>query len=107
MIDRPAAPEAGRTLAIVIHGLTGAEYSAYVLSMARHLLDRGHPVLRLNLRGAGPSRPVCGGHYYAGRSQDLHALLELLPAGLTRDGRVAGPRSLGCARLPEAVCAPA
>jgi uncharacterized protein len=92
-------PKAGRPLAIVIHGLTGAEDSAYVLSMARHLLDRGHPVLRLNLRGAGPSRPVCGGHYYAGRSQDFRALLELLPSELTRDGIVAVGYSLGGAML--------
>ena len=99
MFDRPAASKAGRPLAIVIHGLTGAEDSPYVLSMARHLLDRGHPVLRLNLRGAGPSRPLCGGHYYAGRSQDLRALLELLPADLTRDGIVAVAYSLGAAML--------
>jgi uncharacterized protein len=99
MLDRPAVPKAGRPLAIVIHGLTGAEDSAYVLSMARHLLDRGHPVLRLNLRGAGPSRPVCGGHYYAGRSQDFRALLELLPSELTRDGIVAVGYSLGGAML--------
>jgi predicted alpha/beta-fold hydrolase len=99
MLDRPTISKAGRPLAIVIHGLTGAEDSAYVLSMARHLLDRGHAVLRLNLRGAGPSRPVCGGHYYAGRSQDLRALLEVLPPGLTRDGVVAVGYSLGGAML--------
>ena len=99
MLDRPAASKAGRPLAIVIHGLTGAEDSAYVLSMARHLLDRGHPVLRLNLRGAGPSRPLCGGHYYAGRSQDFRALLELLPSEITRDGIVAVGYSLGAAML--------
>ena len=99
MLDRPAVSKAGRPLALVIHGLTGAEDSAYVLGMARHLLDRGHRVLRLNLRGAGPSRPVCGGHYYAGRSQDLRALLELLPADLTRDGIVAVGYSLGGAML--------
>ena len=32
---------------------------------ARHLLGRGHPVLRLNLRGAGPSRPRCRLQYHA------------------------------------------
>jgi len=99
MLDRPVAPKAGRPLAIVIHGLTGAEDSAYILSIARHLLERGHTVLRLNLRGAGPSRPVCGGHYYAGRSQDLRALLEVLPSELTRDGIVAVGYSLGAAML--------
>ena len=67
--------------------------------MARLLLDRGGPVLRLNLRGAGPSRPVCGQHYYAGRSQDFRALLSLLPDELTRDGLMAVGYSLGGAML--------
>jgi predicted alpha/beta-fold hydrolase len=98
-LDRPAAPEAARPLAIVIHGLTGTEDSAYMLSIARHLLDGGHTVLRLNLRGAGPSRPLCGGHYYAGRSQDFRHLLELLPKELTRQGIVAVGYSLGGAML--------
>ena len=99
MLDHPAAPKAGRPLAIVIHGLTGAEDSAYVLSMARHLLDGGHRVLRLNLRGAGPSRGLCGSHYYAGRSQDFRELLTLLPGDLTQDGIVAVGYSLGAAML--------
>ena len=97
-LDRPAAPKV-RPLAIVVHGLTGAEASPYVLSIARHLLDRGHTVLRLNLRGAGPSRPLCAGHYYAGRSQDFRHLLELLPKELTRQGIVAVGYSLGGAML--------
>jgi uncharacterized protein len=98
-LDRPAAPRAGAPLAILIHGLTGAEDSLYLFTMARLLLDRGRRVLRLNLRGAGPSRPVCGQHYYAGRSQDLRALLSVLPDELTRDGLVAVGYSLGGAML--------
>ncbi|MFI4999768.1 MAG: YheT family hydrolase, partial [Reyranellales bacterium] len=99
MLDRAAAPKAGRPLAILIHGLTGSEDSLYILSMARRLLDRGHSVLRLNLRGAGPSRALCGGHYYAGRSQDFRHLLALLPRQLTRGGIVAVGYSLGGAML--------
>lgn len=99
LLDRPATPRAGRPLAIVIHGLTGAEDSAYMLSMARHLLNDGHRVLRLNLRGAGPSRSLCAAHYYAGRSQDLRELLALLPGELTQDGLVAVGYSLGAAML--------
>ena len=63
------------------------------------MLERGHRVLRLNLRGAGPSRRLCTGHYYAGRSQDFRALLSLLPDDLTRDGLVAVGYSLGGAML--------
>ena len=70
-LDRPASPRRGSPLVILIHGLTGSEDSRYIFSMARLLLDRGSRVLRLNLRGAGPSRAVCSQHYYAGRSQDF------------------------------------
>jgi predicted alpha/beta-fold hydrolase len=99
MLDRPVAPKVGRPLAIVIHGLTGAEDSAYVLSMACHMLDNGHRVLRLNLRGAGPSRSLCGAHYYAGRSEDFRELLTLLPGDLRQHGIVAVGYSLGAAML--------
>lgn len=98
-LDRPARPHAGAPLTILIHGLTGAEDSLYIFTLARLLLDRGRRVLRLNLRGAGPSRPLCGEHYYAGRSQDLRALLSLLPDELTRDGLLAVGYSLGGAML--------
>jgi uncharacterized protein len=98
-LDRPVAPRGGAPLAILIHGLTGAEDSLYLFTLARLLLDRGGRVLRLNLRGAGPSRPVCGQHYYAGRSQDLRVLLSVLPDELTRDGMVAVGYSLGGAML--------
>jgi uncharacterized protein len=92
-------PRPGSPLTILIHGLTGSADSLYIFSMARLLLDRGGPVLRLNLRGAGPSRPVCSQHYYAGRSQDFRALLPLLPDELTRGGVMAVGYSLGGAML--------
>ena len=94
MLDRPLVDKGGPAL-ILIHGLTGCETSAYMLNTARHFLGRGHPVLRLNLRAAGPSRPVCGDIYYAGRSQDFRAVLRLLPAELTTRGLVAVGFSLG------------
>jgi uncharacterized protein len=98
-LDRPATPKPGTPLAILIHGLTGSQDSLYIVSMARLLLDRGWRVLRLNLRGAGPSRALCGQHYYAGRSQDFRALLSVLPDELARDGIVAVGYSLGGAML--------
>jgi predicted alpha/beta-fold hydrolase len=98
-LDRPATPRTGTPLVILIHGLTGSQDSRYMFSMARLLLDRGSRVLRLNLRGAGPSRAVCGQHYYAGRSQDFRTLLSILPKELTADGVVAVGYSLGGAML--------
>lgn len=98
-LDQPAVPAKGRPLTILVHGLTGSQESSYIVTMARHLLDAGERVLRLNLRGAGPSRATCGGQYYAGRSQDLRALLANLPAELKEEGvRVVG-YSLGAAML--------
>ncbi|NQW50187.1 MAG: alpha/beta fold hydrolase [Rhodospirillales bacterium] len=98
-VDRPAVPLPGKPLTILIHGLTGSQESVYIHYMARRLLDAGQRVLRLNLRGAGPSRATCGGQYYAGRSQDFRALLANLPPDLARDGLRAVGYSLGGAML--------
>jgi len=98
-LDRPATPRAGAPLTILIHGLTGSQESLYIYSMARQLLDGGGRVLRLNLRGAGPSRATSAGQYYAGRSQDFRALLANLPENLVRDGVRAVGYSLGGAML--------
>jgi PAS domain-containing protein len=51
------------------HGLGGCEASCYLVIAASYLLQRGYPVLRLNLRGAGPSRPHCRLQYHAGECQ--------------------------------------
>ncbi|HXV23281.1 MAG TPA: alpha/beta fold hydrolase [Alphaproteobacteria bacterium] len=84
-----------RPLVILLHGLTGCERSSYVLLTAFQLLRRGYPVLRLNLRGAGPSRPHCREGYHAGRSEDLHTVLAGLPAGAARAGFALVGYSLG------------
>jgi predicted alpha/beta-fold hydrolase len=98
-LDQPSVPASGIPLTILVHGLTGSQESSYMISMARCLLDAGGRVLRLNLRGAGPSRATCGGQYYAGRSEDIRALLANLPAEFKTDGvRVVG-YSLGAATL--------
>lgn len=97
-LNRPPG-DTGKPLALLIHGLTGAADSGYMLDTAAHLLSLGHPVLRLNLRGAGPSRALCKGQYYAGRSQDLREVLTLLPAALAANRLVAIGYSLGGAML--------
>ena len=71
---------AGRPLVVLVHGLTGCEDSTYIRASARTLLERGHPVLRLNLRGAGPGRPLARGGYSAGKSDDLRDALTALGA---------------------------
>lgn len=75
------ATESGRPLAVLIHGLTGCEDSTYIRRTALTLLEAGYPVLRLNLRSAGPGQDLAQQHYHAGRSQDLRdALTGLLAA---------------------------
>ena len=82
-------------LAILIHGLTGCETSAYMLATAYCLLTHGYDVLRLNLRGAGPSRALCRGQYHAGRTDDLRAVLAALPDDIGGLGISAVGFSLG------------
>ena len=69
--------------------------STYVDTTASHLLSQGARVLRVNLRGAGPSRPLCRQQYHAGRTEDLRDLLAGLPAEWLDAGLVIGGFSLG------------
>jgi hypothetical protein len=90
LLQRP--PGSGsRPLVLLLHGLGGCEDSVYLQRSAQHFLAAGHAVLRLNLRGAGPSRGRCREQYHAGRSDDLHAALRQLapewsPAGVLAIG---------------------
>ncbi len=90
-----ACSPAARPLAVLVHGLTGCGESFYVLATARALLDRGFPVLRLNLRGAGPNAGACREQYHAGRTGDIVKVLAALDPALTRNGTVAVGYSLG------------
>jgi uncharacterized protein len=95
-LGRPAAPPPKPLpLAVLIHGLGGCESSFYLLRSAANLLAQGYTVLRLNQRGAGPSRPYCSLQYHAGRTEDFDDALEHLPAELTTAGTVAVGYSLG------------
>lgn len=86
---------ADRPLAVLIHGLTGCEDSVYIRASAAAHLRRGRPVLRLNLRGAGPSRPSSGGHYHVGCASDIRDALAALDPALLRNGMVLVGYSLG------------
>ena len=88
-------PTASRPLIVLIHGLTGDEDSDYVVRSAAFYLKRNHPVLRLNLRGAGPSRATCGGHYHSGCAKDLRDALLALDENLVANGICLVGYSLG------------
>lgn len=94
MLGHPRA-DAPRPLVVLIHGLTGLEDSFYMRESAAHFLSQGYPVLRLNLRGAGRSRPLCTTQYHAGSSDDLARLFAVLPGNLTARGLAAVGYSLG------------
>jgi predicted alpha/beta-fold hydrolase len=93
-LDRPAT-ETHAPLIVLAHGLAGSESSRHGIATARYLVGQGWPALRLNLRGAAPSRPTSGGRYHAGKTDDLAAALRALPAALTRHGIVLIGNSLG------------
>ena len=99
MLDRPATPQVGLPLVLLLHGVPGSEDSPYMRRMSGYLLDKGYRVLRLNMRGAGPSRTTCGGQYSAASSRDLAELIGLLPHDLTATGIAAVGYSVGGAIL--------
>lgn len=94
VVNRPEAPATGPTV-FMVHGLSGCEDSAYMLHATRYWLDRGHAVMRLNLRGAGPSRKTCQTHFHAGRSEDVASGLAAIPDDLAARGVVAIGFSIG------------
>ena len=86
-LHNPGA-DGGKPLVILIHGLAGCEDSSYIVQATGYFLAAGYPTLRLNLRGAGPSRPTCSLQSHAGRSRDLHDAILALPAALMDAGVV-------------------
>jgi uncharacterized protein len=97
--DLNLPPARDKPLVVLVHGLTGCSTGTYMLASALHLLKQGYPVLRLNLRGAGPARTFGRQQYHAGRSQDLRDALAALPESLTNNGVLAVGYSLGANML--------
>ncbi|MEZ5932361.1 MAG: alpha/beta fold hydrolase [Alphaproteobacteria bacterium] len=93
-LSRPARSH-GRPLVVLIHGIAGSENSCYMTVAAAYFMARNYPVLRVNLRGAGLSRPFCRKQYHAGSSEDLAAVIAGLDPELTRHGLLPIGFSLG------------
>ncbi|MEQ9449033.1 MAG: alpha/beta fold hydrolase, partial [Rhodospirillaceae bacterium] len=94
LLNRPIK-DTGKPAIVLVHGLTGCETSRNIMVSAAYHLTNGHPVVRLNLRGAGPSLGESRGHYHAGRSSDLRDALFGLPADLKARGVFVVGVSLG------------
>ena len=84
-----------KPLIVLIHGLTGSERSTNIIASTNYFIDQGWRVLRLNLRGSAPTRPLACGHYHAGKTEDLVDALRELPAELTNNGIILIGHSLG------------
>ena len=84
-----------RPLIILVHGLTGSENSVNIISAANYLVQKSWRVLRLNLRGAIPTRPLAKGHYHAGKTEDLREALNQLPSQVLNYGIILIGHSLG------------
>lgn len=66
---------AARGLVVVVHGLGGGSDDEGQRRLGRSLCAAGFAVLRLNLRGAGPGRPLAKGTYAANCNRDLLPVL--------------------------------
>jgi predicted alpha/beta-fold hydrolase len=98
-LPHAARQDRRRPLALLVHGMTGTEDDPYLRAAARALLERGFPVLRLNLRGNAISRPHSTSHYHIGRAEDLRDVLRALPPALAGAGVVVAGWSLGGAMV--------
>ena len=73
----PPVDGAPRALVLLLHGLGGSSEREGLRRMGLSLTAAGFAVWRLNLRGAGPGRPLAPGTYAARCDRDLLPVLEL------------------------------
>lgn len=98
LVDPASSPGGALGLVVLVHGLGGDSGRLGVRRLALHLQQVGFRVWRLNLRGAGPGRPLARGTYAAACTADLLPVLErareaaaglpLLGVGLSLGGTV-------------------
>lgn len=69
------ARAAARPTLVLVHGLGGSSERGYMVSAGCLALARGWNVVRMNMRGAGASEPLCPRLYHAGLDGDVLAVL--------------------------------
>jgi uncharacterized protein len=74
-LDLPGVGAPPHGLVVVVHGLGGCSDDGGQRRLGKSLIRLGFGVLRLNLRGAGPGRPLAQGTYAANCSRDLLPVL--------------------------------
>ena len=71
VIHTPAKQRYPGLLVVAGHGFGGDADSAYMKWITKFFFDQDIAVCRLNLRGAGNSRPLCRDNYHGARGEDL------------------------------------
>lgn len=74
-LDLPGLGMSPQGLVVVVHGLGGCSDDGGQRRLGKALRHLGFAVVRLNLRGAGPGRPLARGTYAANCSRDLLPVL--------------------------------
>lgn len=63
---------------IMIHGLGGSHESGYIVRLSRKAYEKGHRVIRLNMRASGTGPTYASRPYHGGISPDLHESLQYI-----------------------------
>jgi predicted alpha/beta-fold hydrolase len=102
----------GDWVALAVHGLGGCHESGSVRRVTSALIARGFRVIRVNLRGAGPSLTLCRHVYHGGCSHDVRVVAQrarqwaprspLVLVGLSLGGNIALKLAGEAAREPVA-----
>jgi predicted alpha/beta-fold hydrolase len=84
-------PEAGRGVAVLLHGWEGSSGSNYILATGARLFAEGWNVLRLNFRDHGPTHHLNPGIFHSCRLDEvIHALGDMQTRLDARDWCIAG-----------------
>lgn len=79
-VTKTGLTDRAKPTVVLLHGLLGDFDRDYMRLLTRHFVQAGHPVVRMNLRGAGSSRPLCTRNYHGGFTLDMTGIARFLAA---------------------------
>lgn len=74
--DSPKSWVPGNLIVVLIHGLGGCHRAGYMLRIAQRLHDLGVRTFRADMRGAGDGWELAAQLNHAGRSEDVHKVIQ-------------------------------
>lgn len=77
-LDLSFSEEPKNKLAILLHGLEGNAQRSYIVGQGRYLNDRGWDICSVNYRGCSGEPNLKYSSYNAGKTDDLHEVMEYL-----------------------------